>query len=321
MVHTTNTVAASADARHETLVGVAAALGAFVFWGVSPLYFHAVAHVGPWQVVAHRIVWTVLLMLLLMALLGRLGHILPVLRNRRFVLVLACTTLIISANWTIFVWAIEHGRLYEVSLGYFINPLVNVALGMVFLRERLRRWQTVAVLLALIGVGYQLAVLGTVPWVGLWLAVTFGIYGMIRKTVRIDPLVGLFVETLLMLPIALTFLIWLAAAGLGDFGPAFIGGGGWVISLLLVCSGIATGVPLVLFVTGAQRLTYTTIGLLQYLAPSLQFAIATLVLRETFDPQIFVTFGFIWLALVIFSTDAVHAYRRESRTPTMPVAQ
>lgn len=305
--------APSAGSRHTLLVGVAAALGTFVFWGLSPLYFHAVRQVDPWEVVANRIVWTVVLLLGLMAVQGHLNHILPVLRNRRFLAVLACTTLIISANWTIFVWAIQQGRLFEISLGYFINPLVNVALGMVFLRERLRRWQTLAVVLALIGVCYQLAALGTVPWVGLWLAVTFGVYGMIRKTVRIEPVVGLFVETLLMAPLALAYLIWLSATGVGHFGPASIGGGGWIISLLLICSGIATGVPLVLYVTAAKRMPYTTIGLLQYLSPSIQFVIATLVLRETFDPRILVTFGCIWIALVLFSVDAVRVFRRRNQ--------
>ncbi|MEM7443091.1 MAG: EamA family transporter RarD [Pseudomonadota bacterium] len=306
------------DAKRERLVGVACALGAFVFWGLSPLYFHAVAHVGPWEVVAHRIVWTVVLMLGLLTLSGRLGHIAPVLRNRRYVLVLLCTTVIICLNWTAFIWGVQQGRLYEISLGYFINPLVNVALGLVFLGERLRRWQTVAVSLAAIGVAYQLIALGTIPWVGLWLAVSFGVYGMIRKTVRIEPLVGLLVETLLMLPLALGFLIWLAVLGLGDFGPVSMGGDGWGISLLLMCSGIATGVPLVLFVAGAQRLPFTSIGLLQYLAPTIQFALATLVLRESFDPQIFVTFGFIWVALVIFSTDAVRTYRLSNQIAHPP---
>lgn len=310
----TQSLTTTADSRHDMLVGVAAALGAFVFWGLSPLYFHAIAHVGPWEVVSQRIVWTVVLMLGLLAAFGQLHHIRPVIRNRRYVMVLLCTTVIISVNWTMFIWAIQQGRLYEISLGYFINPLVNVALGMIFLRERLRRWQTIAVILAVLGVGYQLVVLGTVPWIGLWLAVTFGIYGMIRKTVRIEPLVGLFVETLLMAPLALAFLIWLATLGEGHFGPSIIGGGGWGISLLLMASGIATGVPLVLFVTGAQRMPYTTIGLLQYLAPTIQFVIATRVLRETFDPQIFVTFGFIWVALVIFSVDAVNSYRRQSQS-------
>lgn len=300
-------------ADRQASIGFAAGLGAFGLWGLSPLYFAAVDFADPWQVVAHRNVWTVVFIALLMAAMGRLGAVLAIVRNPRVMGVLALTSVMITSNWIIFVWAIQVGRLHEASLGYFINPLINVALGMIFLGERLNRWQAMAVGCAVVGVSVELVTLGTVPWVALALSLSFGFYGLLRKRAPVDALGGLLLETSVLTPIALGFLIWLGAIGAGFFGPASIGGSGLAPSLLLMAAGIVTAAPLVLFVIGAQRLPYFMIGLLQYVAPTLQFLIAVFILRETFAPEMLITFGFIWLGLAIFTWDLLRRARQTHR--------
>ena len=216
------------------------------------------------------------------------------------------TTMLVSSNWLVFIWAIQQDRILEASLGYYINPLVNVVLGMVFLSERLSRWQGVAVLLAAIGVGVMIVGVGTLPWVALSLALTFGFYALVRKKAKVDPLIGLLVETLLLLPAAAGYLIWLSSAGTGVFGPQ-----DWAMSAMLIASGLVTGTPLVLFMYGAQRLNLSTIGLMQYLAPTIHFLLALLVFGEAFTLTHLITFLFIWSGLALYSWDAMARYRRE----------
>ncbi len=292
-------------ARRRASVGVATALAAFLLWGFAPVYFKVIEHLSALEILAHRVVWTLAILIILVAALGRLHEVVRSLTSRRRLGILLITTLLVSSNWLIFIWAIQQDRILEASLGYYINPLVNVLLGVAFLSERLSRWQGVAVLLATIGVGVLIVGIGTIPWVALSLAVTFGLYALVRKKAQVDPLIGLLVETLILLPAAAGYLIWLAATGAGVFGP-----GNWGMSALLLASGLVTGTPLVLFMYGAQRLTLSTIGLMQYLAPSIHFLLALLVYGEAFTWAHLVTFVFIWIGLALYSWDAMTRYRR-----------
>ncbi len=288
------------------MVGVATALAAFLLWGFAPVYFKVIAELPPLEILAHRVVWTLVILTVLVAALGRLHEVVLSLTSRRRLGILLITTVLVSSNWLIFIWAIQQDRLLEASLGYYINPLVNVLLGVAFLSERLSRGQGLSVLLATIGVSVLILALGTLPWVALSLALTFGFYALVRKKAQVDPLIGLLAETLLLLPAAAGYLVWLSSAGAGVFGTQ-----DWGMSALLIASGLVTGAPLVLFMYGAQRLTLSTIGLMQYLAPSIHFLLAILVYGEAFTWAHMITFLFIWAGLALYSWDTMTRYRRE----------
>jgi chloramphenicol-sensitive protein RarD len=222
--------------------------------------------------------------------------------TRARLLLFVTTTLLLSGNWLLFIWSIQQGRLVEASLGYFINPLVNVLLGMVFLSERLSRRQILAVLLAVAGVSVQLLAHGALPWISLTLAFTFGFYGLLRKRAQADATRGLLLETLLMAPLALGYLLYLGATGRGAFLHQ-----GLATDYLLAAAGVVTTVPLVLFLEGAKRIRLATLGLMQYIAPSLQLLLAVLAFGEPFTTSYAVTFTFIWIALALYSLDAFRA--------------
>lgn len=289
----------SGTPRPVSTVGVASALGAYAMWGMFPLYFKAVAGVPAVEVLCHRIVWSALLTALLITLLRRWRAVLVVLGNRRAATTLAVSAAVISLNWGVFIWAVGHDRVLEASLGYFINPLVSVLLGVAFLHERLRSLQWAAVGLAAVGVVWQVIAMGVVPWVSLTLALSFGAYGLLRKVVAADSLVGLFVETAMITPLGLGWLLMLAAEGTGAFAA-----GDPTITALLAASGAITAAPLILFVAGARRIRLSTLGLLQYLVPTCHFALAVFVFDEPFTADRLVTFAFIWAALAVFTWDA-----------------
>ncbi|MEO3433192.1 EamA family transporter RarD [Inquilinus sp. CAU 1745] len=299
----------SSNASRESMLGLAYALGAFLLWGVAPIYFKAVGAANPVEILAHRVVWTAIMMIGLIYGLGKTDAVMDVLRQPRRLPIYALSTVLISINWLTYIYAISIDHLVDASLGYYINPLVNVLLGMMFLSEKLNRWQGLAVALAGIGVGYQLVAYGEVPWISLTLAFSFGFYALVRKKAKVDPLAGLLVETLLLTPVGLIYLFWLGSQDAGQFVA-----GGWWMSVLLIASGIVTGLPLILFMFGAQRLTLSTIGLMQYIAPTIQLVLAVAIFGEPFSPATMVTFAFIWLGLVIYSWDAFGTYRRARRT-------
>ncbi len=288
--------------------GVLAAGGAFALWGASPLYWKALEDVSPLEIVAHRVFWSALLLLGTGALTGRLGETFDALRDRRLRGTFALTTLLLTGNWIIYIWAVNHGFILQGSLGYYINPLVNVVLGVIFLRERLRRAQIIAVAIAVLAVLLRTLSLGEPPWIALFLGITFGFYGLLRKTAAAGALVGLTVETLLLAPACLAFLAALELRGTAAFlhgGPAR--------DLWLVGTGAFTTIPLLLFVVGARRITLATLGLMQYLAPSGMFLLAVLHYREPFSPSQGFAFVLIWTALALYSLDALRAHRRISR--------
>ncbi len=286
--------------------GVGYAAAAYLMWGLFPLYFHALAGVPAPEILAYRIVCSTLFVAALVTLKRRWADVLRQLRAPGTLPSLAASALFISANWLVYVWAVNAGRVLEASLGYFVNPLVSVLLGVVFLREPLTRAQRIAVILAALGVVALVVRAGTFPWVALALALTFGLYGLIRKRVRVDATAGLLGEVALLTPVAAIYLAALGAAHAGHLGASAR------VTLLLTASGVVTAIPLMLFALGVQRLRLSTIGLLQYVNPTVQFAIAVLVFREPFSAAHALTFGCIWLSLAIYSFEALALARRQA---------
>jgi chloramphenicol-sensitive protein RarD len=268
------------------------------------VYFKAVAHVAPLEVLAHRILWSVVLLSLLMSMQRRWTDVRAALRSRRNIATLLCTTVLVAGNWFVFIWAIGHDHVVQASLGYYINPLVNVFLGFLLLRERLRPWQWLSVILAGVAVGYLTLGLGKFPWIALFLAFSFGCYGLLRKTAAVDSMLGLTIETSLLLPPALAYLAYLAFKG----SIAFTTISPWT-DALLVFAGVVTAMPLLWFTRAARRLRYATVGFMQYIAPSLQLLLGVTVYGEPFTIEFRITFSLIWLALAIYSIDAVRAHR------------
>jgi chloramphenicol-sensitive protein RarD len=288
--------------------GLAAATAAFAIWGLFPLYLHPLSDVPPLQVIAHRISWSCLFLLAWLALRRQLGRLSAPLATPRVLGGLALTAVLISTNWLVYVWSVGHGHIVDASLGYFINPLVNVLLGVLVLRERLNRVQWCAVALATLAVGYLALLAGRPPWISLTLAVSFSLYGLVRKVLSVDALPGLTIETLLLAPLAAGYLIWCQAEGSGALSRAAPG-----IDALLLGSGIATAVPLCLFAYGARELRYATLGVLQYIAPSLQLACGVLVYAEAFAPARATGFALLWLGLLLYAADGVWRARRSER--------
>lgn len=288
----------------EARRGIIAATLAFVIWGLAPLYFKLVAAVPATEIVAHRVIWSVLFLAVLLALRRQMGAMRAVFGNRRLLATLFLTAMLTGGNWLVFVWAITHDHVLEGSLGYFINPLLSVLLGRIFLGERLRPWQKAAVAIAAIGVLWRVVAVGQLPLIALFLALTFGFYGLLRKRTQVDAISGLFVETLLVLPIAIGWLAWRGATG-----DIFLGVDPQV-EVLLPLAGVITATPLMLFAVGARRLPLATVGFLQYLAPSLTFLLAIFVFHEPFDAARLFGFALIWLALAVYSVDLVRANRK-----------
>jgi chloramphenicol-sensitive protein RarD len=298
----------------DTRRGVAFAGAAFLFWGLSPIYWKALGAVPASEVLAHRIVWSMVLLVAMLVARRRGRELLAAVRRPRTLGTLVVTTALIAVNWYVYIWAMAAERVLEASLGYFINPLVNVLLGVVFLRERLSRPQAAAVALAGIGVAVLTLEVGRVPWVALILAGSFGVYGLLRKTVDAGPQVGLAVETALLTPLTLLWLGRLHAGGGGAFA-----GGGLATDLLLVGAGAVTVVPLVWFTQGARLLPLSALGLIQYLAPSIQFLLAVLVYREPFTATHLAAFAVIWAGLAVFTWDLRRRVQRQARRMRAPI--
>lgn len=296
-----------AHARAEMQLGLLCGLGAYFLWGILPPYLKSVGHVPPIEIVAHRILWSVPFGAMLIILRQQWPEVRVAFFNRRILAMLALSAIVISGNWLIYVWAIGAERVLEASLGYYINPLMQVAVGVFVLGERLRRAQIAAVGLAALGVGVLTVGSGAFPWAGIALAILFTTYSYVRKTTPVGAMPGLFIETSLLSPVALAFLFWRAGAGVGSFGTINFG-----TDLLLILAGPVTVTPLVLFALAARRLRLTTIGFMQYLAPTMQFLFG-LYYGEPFTLAHAICFGAIWTALAIFSVDAVRANRARRR--------
>lgn len=287
--------------------GLSSAAGAFFIWGLLPLYLKALERVPVLQVTAHRLVWGCLFALGWLALRRELGGVKEALAHAGVRWRLLASAALISANWMTYIYGIVTERVVETSLGYFINPLLNVVLGVVVLRERLNPVQWTAVAIAAAGVSYLTWSAGHPPWIALTLAFSFGLYGLVRKVVRVDALAGFASETLLLLPIGIGYLVWCEIAGTGTMAHEGLG-----MDLLLVLGGPLTAIPLVLFAFGARRIPYSTVGLLQYIGPTIQLMLAVLVFREPFAGPRVIGFSLIWTALAIYALDGVWRARRLS---------
>lgn len=295
----------------QSPAGVACAVGAYLIWGLNPIYFKVVQAVPAFEILMHRMVWSFAFLLPIVVVMRRWPEFKSVVFNRRTLLILLSTTILVSSNWFVYIWAINTGRILQTSLGYYINPLINVLLGMVLLGERLRRAQILAVCLAAVGVIYLTVEIGVLPWIALFLAVSFGFYGLIRKVAPVNALVGLTVETMLLSIPATAYLLYLHVDG----GGAFLQGSPR-LDILLMCAALVTALPLLLFTTGARKIHFITIGILQYIAPSCTFLLALFIYDEPFRGAQLLTFALIWLALAIFTADMVIHQRRYSRQPS-----
>ncbi|GAA4418344.1 EamA family transporter RarD [Acidovorax lacteus] len=291
--------------------GIVYAALAYVCWGLFPLYFHQVAQVPALEVVMHRTVWSLVLLLGVLAVRRHWAWLGAALRSPRVLGTFALSALLLAANWLTYVWAVHHQHVVDASLGYFILPLMHVAMGYAVLKERPRRGQWAAVALAALGVAWLTLQAGRLPWIALVLALTFGIYGLLRKTASLGALEGLALETLLLAPVAAVLLAWWGAQGQGALvlGPPSL-------VVWLVLAGPATAIPLLLFAAGARRIPMATLGLLQYISPTLQFALGVWVFHEAFDPARLAGFVFIWAALVLYSVEGWW----QSRRPTAGAA-
>jgi chloramphenicol-sensitive protein RarD len=289
--------------------GLLAAVCAFIIWGALPLYLKPLHELDSLQIISHRIAWACVLVFIWLGVRGDLGELRKVFTNRAVMGRLTLTAVLITANWLGYVWGVGHGRVVETSLGYFMNPLANVLLGVIVLRERLNVAQWTAVGIAAFAVIYITVVTGTTPWIALTLATSFSLYGLIRKVVHVEALQGLAVETLVLMPLATGYLVWCEVTGVGAFGHS-----GTLINTLLVGCGPMTAVPLFLFAFGARLIPYSTIGLLMYIAPSLQLLCGIYLYHEPFAGARAFGFALIWLALVIYAGDGIWRARRAVST-------
>ncbi|MBY7805103.1 EamA family transporter RarD [Vibrio fluvialis] len=287
--------------------GVILAISAYTMWGIAPIYFKAISSVSALEILSHRVIWSFFLLAALLHFGRQWRSVVSVFRDKKKMVYLLTTALLVGGNWLIFIWAVNANHMLDASLGYYINPLLNVVLGMLFLGERLRKLQWFAVALAAIGVAIQLVVFGSVPIVAFSLAITFGLYGLLRKKVGVNAQTGLFIETLVLVPAAAIYLLWIA-----DSATSSMLVNDWHLNLLLISAGIVTTLPLLCFTGATTKLKLSTLGFFQYIGPSLMFLLAVLVYGENFSADKAITFAFIWSALVIFSVDGLTQGRKRS---------
>lgn len=294
----------------EARRGSAYVLSAYLIWGAFPLYFAALKPAGAWEILAHRIVWSLVFCGLILTVRKDLAWIGPALRNRRLMLGMTAAALLIATNWGTYVFAVISGQTTEASLGYFLNPIVTVALGVVVLGEQLRRPQFVAVIIGALAFVYLTVATGTIPYIPLILAVSFGLYSLVKKRVGVSltAMRGLALETAILTPIAIGIIIWISLAGVATFGTVSTGH-----TLLLMSNGIVTAIPLLLFAAAARRVPLVTIGLFQFITPVLQLLVAIYLLDEHMSRERWIGFGIVWIALIIVSVDLVQRRRLRAR--------
>lgn len=269
------------------------------------MYWHVLAAVPSTEILAHRMVWSLVTVTPLVYCMGRFAEVRAALASPSTMLRIGISALIIGGNWGLYIWAVTQGHVLEASLGYYINPLVNVLLGTLFLHERPTRLQGIAIGIATFGVVWSVVAVGSFPWIGLSLAVSFSLYGFCRKTVRVESVPGLFLETVILFPLAAVWLFWLHSQGQSHFLSI-----SWQITLLLIGTGLATSIPLLLFAYAARHMQLSTLGLLQYISPTITFLIGAFVLGEHVSSNALVTFGCIWIALGIYTINAIRTFKR-----------
>ncbi|MGR5139765.1 EamA family transporter RarD [Vibrio jasicida] len=296
------------EEQQRSRQGILLAVGAYTMWGIAPIYFKSIAEVSPLEILSHRVFWSFFLLAALLHFGRQWRSVRDIIKNKTKMMYLISTAILVGANWLIFIWAVTSNHMLDASLGYYINPLINVLLGMVFLGERLRKLQWFAVVLAACGVLVQLIVFGSVPVVAIALAMSFGFYGLLRKKVSVEAQTGLFIETLVMLPAASIYLFFIASTPTSNMfeNP-------WQLNTLLISAGVITTLPLLCFTGAATRLKLSTLGFFQYIGPSLMFLLAVLIYGEPFTSDKAITFAFIWGALVVFSFDGLRNNRKSRK--------
>lgn len=286
----------------RSLQGAWFALAAYLFWGMAAVYFKWLEHVEPFEILSHRVVWSVILLLGILAVTGQLGtlRIQPRLLGK-----LVMTATLLATNWLIFIFAVTNNNIAATSLGYFINPLISVFLGVIFLAERLRPLQWLSILIAGGGIGFQVLYYGQLPWLSLALAFSFSFYGLLRKNMNLPPVAGLAVETIIVSPAALAYLAWLTMSDSMQFGEL-----GLSTDVLLIMGGFVTSFPLLCFAAAVARLSLTVVGMFQYIAPTMSLIIAVVIYDEPFGIDRMVTFACIWVALIIFTVEGLYVQRK-----------
>jgi len=295
-----NSTANNLPPNNSALAGWFMGLGAFIWWGLAPIYFKSVEHVSALEILAHRVVWSIPVTLLLMLVIKKRITIFEILKNRKVFLGLLLSTILISINWFIFTWAVTNEKILATSLGYFINPIMSVVMGVIFLGERLAKLQWAAVGFAVIGVANQVINHGEIPWIALSLATSFAIYGFIKKQLEVDSINGFLVETAIAFPVAIGYIIWI-----GINGSALFTSSNESTNYLLALSGIITAVPLILFSMSAKIIPLSGLGFLQFIAPSITFVLATQVYNEPLNFEQLMSFVFIWIGLGLYLIEPI----------------
>jgi len=299
------------ESSNSTKAGILFAIAAYSMWGFAPIYFKAIAFVPAGEILMHRVIWSAVVLAVLIVGLRHIKKVKLAISSTKVLKTLLLAGILLACNWLLFIWAVNNDNLLEASLGYYINPLINVFLGRLFLGETLRPLQKLAVGMAAAGVLVLLVNYGSLPWIALMLAFSFSFYGLLRKQVAVDSLPGLFIETLMMLPIAIVYWIWFAQTS-GDFTSNTLN-----VNVLLICAGVVTTAPLLCFTAAARRLKYSTLGFFQYIGPTIMFILAAWLYNEPLSTARLTTFVFVWLALALFTFDSISAYRKQRRPAVM----
>jgi chloramphenicol-sensitive protein RarD len=281
--------------------GILYATACYTAWGIFPLYFKALKEIPPSEILLHRMVWSLLFLVMVLTWRKQWSWISSVLKQPRLLAGFTLSALLLSVNWLIYIWAINNNRVIDASLGYFMTPLVSVFLGSIFLKERLRLLQWVAVMFAALGVAWLTWNNGNLPWIGVSLAISFGIYGLLRKTASLGPLEGLSLETMILFPFAFAYLVFLGTHNQSEFTHVSFN-----TQLLILAAGPITAIPLLLFAAGARRIPMATLGLLQYISPSLQLLLGVWLYKENFPTERLLGFATIWIGLLLYSVDGLH---------------
>lgn len=297
--------------KKETMVGVWYTIAAYATWGILPLYWKALKHISPQEILAHRILWSFVFMMGLISVTRQWGDLSRTLKDRKKLIYICLSSLVLCANWYIYIWAVNTEKVVQASLGYYINPLISVVLGVIILKERLNLWQIISFIIAFAGVMVLNIGLHVVPWVSLALALSFGLYGLFKKMAGVNSLMGLFLETGFVMPAALLYLVSKKFSLVGLSRETFI-----PTLLLVLGSGAATSAPLIFFANGVRRIPLSMVGFLQYLSPSLNLILGVLVFKEEFTTIHYISFGLIWFALLIYTlsqTKAVKLFQSEKQ--------
>ncbi len=291
----------------EERLGTLYASSAYILWGFLPLYWKLVEHVSAWEILAHRILWSFVLMMVLIVVIRRwhlfMDECKQIMLNKKKLFGISAAGIIISLNWGIFIWAVNSDRVLDASLGYYINPLISIFFGFIFLKERFSKIQWIAIAFAFSGVFFMTYNFGSVPWAALGMAITFAFYGLLKKTVDLNAIFGLAIETLIVTPIATIYILYLGFNGTGAMGISFEG-------LILIGTGLATALPLLLFGQGAKRIPLSLVGFLQYFAPTIMLLLGVFLFNESFTYVHGITFTLIWLGLILYSYERIQSLRK-----------